>query len=93
MFHIIASLVLISASVAACGFRGEKGDKPASILLFNGTGTSPNDVAAVEAILDRNQLNYSTVNSSQLNAMRESQIRGYRLFVVPAEILSTSATA
>jgi glutamine amidotransferase-like uncharacterized protein len=37
----------------------------------------------VEAILNRNQLNYSTVNSSQLNKMGESEIRGYRLLIVP----------
>ena len=53
------------------------------ILLFNGTGTSPNDVKAIETILDSNHLNYSTVNSSQLNQMSESQIRGYRLLIVP----------
>src|SRR6266511_3817221 len=39
----------------------------APIILFNGTGTSSSDVAAVEAILNSNHLNYSTVNSSQLN--------------------------
>src|SRR5262249_54627509 len=53
------------------------------ILLFNGTGTSPNDVAAVETILNNNHLNYSTVNSSQLNDMSESQFRAYRLLIVP----------
>jgi glutamine amidotransferase-like uncharacterized protein len=53
------------------------------ILLFDGTGTSPGDVAAVETILNSNHLNYSTVNSSQLNHMSESQLRGYRLLIVP----------
>ena len=55
----------------------------APILLFSGTGTSPNDVAAVETILNGNHLNYSTVNSSQLNQMSESQIREYRLLIFP----------
>jgi glutamine amidotransferase-like uncharacterized protein len=55
----------------------------APILLFNGTGTSPNDVAAVETILNSHHLAYSTVNSSRLNEMGESQIRGYRLLIVP----------
>src|SRR5262249_36893317 len=54
-----------------------------NILLFNGTGTSPNDVAAVEAILKGNLLDHTTVNSSELNAMGESQIRAYRLLIVP----------
>jgi glutamine amidotransferase-like uncharacterized protein len=55
----------------------------APILLFNGTGTSPNDVAAVETILDVNHLTYATVNSSQLDAMDEPAIRAHRLLIVP----------
>jgi glutamine amidotransferase-like uncharacterized protein len=51
--------------------------------LFTGTGTSPNDVAAIATILDSSQLRYSTVNSFQLNWMAESQISGYRLLIVP----------
>ena len=47
----------------------------APILLFNGTGTSPNDVEAIETILNNNHLNYSSVNSAQLNAMGESQMQ------------------
>jgi glutamine amidotransferase-like uncharacterized protein len=93
---ILVSLVVISTAFTACGDRGDKGSMPTKganasaaatptppILLFNGTGTSPNDVAAVETILKSNHLNYSTVNSSQLNEMGESQIRGYRLLIVP----------
>jgi hypothetical protein len=89
---IIASLVLISTAFTACGVRGDKGSMPAKganaapILLFNGTGTSSNDVAAVETILNSNHLNYSSVNSSQLNEMGESQIRGYRRLIVRVEI-------
>jgi glutamine amidotransferase-like uncharacterized protein len=55
----------------------------AQILLFSGTGTSPNDVAAFETILKDKQLTYSKVNSSQLNVMSESQLRGYGLLIVP----------
>jgi glutamine amidotransferase-like uncharacterized protein len=65
--------------VTACGQGGDRG----SILLFNGTGTSPNDVQAVEAILETNHLSYSTVTSSRLNAMAESEMRGFRLLIVP----------
>jgi hypothetical protein len=53
------------------------------ILLFNGTGTSANDVSAVEAILGTLKLSYSTVNSSQLNGMSEIQLKAYKLFIVP----------
>lgn len=96
---IIAFLVLMSTAFIGCekgsmlakGATGSAAATPrpltsgdiAPILLFNGTGTSPNDVAAVETILSGNHLNYSTVNSSQLNEMGESQMRGYRLLIVP----------
>ena len=96
---IIASLVLISTAFSGCdkasvpkeGANASAAATPTSlrsrgiapILLFNGTGTSANDVAAVETILDSNDLNYSTVNSSQLNQMSESQLQGYRLLIVP----------
>jgi hypothetical protein len=53
------------------------------ILLFTGTGTSSSDVAAVEKILDSNKLTYSTANSSQLNAMSETQLKAYKLLIVP----------
>ena len=53
------------------------------ILLFNGTGTSANDVAAIETILPDNHLSYSTANSSELNDLSESQLTSYRLLIVP----------
>jgi glutamine amidotransferase-like uncharacterized protein len=74
------------------------GDAP--ILLFNGAGASPNDVAAIEGLLNQNRLNYSTVNSSQLNSISGSQLKRSRLLIVPGgnfiEIgngLSSEATA
>ena len=87
--RIIASLVLIATTFTGCGILGNKGSMPAKgakdapILLFNGTGTSPNDVAAVETILNSKHLNYGTVNSLQLNQMGESQLQAYRLLIVP----------
>ena len=53
------------------------------ILLFNGTGTSPGDVEALEKIFSSEHLRFSTVNSRQLNAMSESQLRQYRLLILP----------
>jgi glutamine amidotransferase-like uncharacterized protein len=73
------------AALTACGVRGGI-DLPAAdipILLFNGAGTSPGDVAAVESILRDNRLRYSTVDSRQLNRMGEPEIRGHRLLIVP----------
>lgn len=53
------------------------------ILLFNGTGTSPNDVKAVEAILKEKRLKYATMNSRQLNRVSESQLLAYHLMIIP----------
>jgi glutamine amidotransferase-like uncharacterized protein len=53
------------------------------ILLFNGAGTSPNDVAAFKEILDEQNLKYSTASSSQLNEMSETRLRSYRLLIIP----------
>jgi len=79
---LVTSLVLISWAFTACDIRDDDSGS-ASILLFNGTGTSPNDVKAFETILKDQHVNYSKVNSSQLNAMSESQLREYRLLIVP----------
>src|SRR5215510_9285203 len=72
---IVAALALLSSCRTSSGSP--------DILLFNGGGTSPNDVAALERILDENHFNYATANSRQLNRMSESQLRAYRLLIVP----------
>ena len=80
---IAASLLLISTALSACGPGSVSSHGIAPVLLFTGTGTSPGDVAALETILDNSNLNYSTVNSFQLNWMAESQIGVHRLLIVP----------
>jgi glutamine amidotransferase-like uncharacterized protein len=70
--------VLCAAALAGCGRIG-----PPEILLFDGAGTSPGDVAAVERILDANRLGYATAGSPLLNVMSEAQLREYRLLIVP----------
>ena len=84
-FHLIAWCIGL-LTLTACA--PSPPPPPASniappILLFSGTGTSPNDVKAVEAILKDSHLKYSTVNSRQLNGMSESQLMAYRLMIVP----------
>ena len=64
---------------AGCG----KSDGSAPILLFSGTGTSRGDVAAVETVLRRNHLEYSTVSSRALNGMGLPEMQGHRLLIVP----------
>jgi glutamine amidotransferase-like uncharacterized protein len=82
---IVAWLLLISAAFTACRLHTdkEKAGDLAPILLFTGKGTSPNDVAAVETVLESNHLVYSTANSTRLNGMSEVQLRGRRLLIVP----------
>ena len=53
------------------------------VLLFNGTGTTSSDVAAVEAVLDTLGVGYVTADSTELNAMTEPQLGGYKLMIVP----------
>jgi glutamine amidotransferase-like uncharacterized protein len=84
----IARSVLVGTLAALMSFTLTACAPPASssvppILLFNGAGTSANDVAAVEAILNDNHLDYTTVNSSVLNGMSASQLMAYRLMIVP----------
>jgi hypothetical protein len=52
------------------------------VLLFNGTGTSA-DVSAVEAVLGTLNLSYKTADSTQLDAMSEQQLAGYKLLIIP----------
>lgn len=52
------------------------------VLLFKGTGTS-SDVEAVQSVLDALDIGYITANSSELNAMSEAQLGGYKLVIIP----------
>ena len=76
-----ALLFMFSLAAMACAPPASHAVPP--ILLFGGAGTSVNDVAAVETILKDKHLEYSTVNSRQLNHMSESQLVAYRLMIVP----------
>ena len=71
------------AALAACGAREPRMPGPAAVLLFSGTGASPGDVDAIREILAAERLPYSTADSAQLNRMSESQLRAYRLVIVP----------
>ena len=76
-----ALVFVISLAATACTPPASHTVPP--ILLFGGAGTSVNDVAAVETILKDKHLEYSMVNSRQLNGMSESQLMAYRLMIIP----------
>jgi hypothetical protein len=69
--------------IAAVFIGGRNGEDKGGILLFTGTGASAGDVAAVERILRLNDLDYSKASSARLKQMSESQMREYRLLIVP----------
>ena len=73
-------LWLIAVSFAGCTASQPN---PGGILLFNGRGTSRNDVAAIEDILHERGLRYSTASSARVDAISESDLSAYRLLVVP----------
>lgn len=68
---------------AGCQGRDLRPARAAPILLFSGRGTSPGDVAAVEKILSREHLEYSSVGTRQLNGLTELEIRKYRFLIIP----------
>lgn len=74
-------LVLVPLAVIGCGTSAPVSNS--AILVFNGTGTSRNDVAAVEALLKARQLDFVTVNSQQLNRLSETELATRRLLIVP----------
>ena len=76
-------LVLCIAALALTACTPHGPDDAAPVLLFNGAGTSPNDVKAVEAILKDSRLVYSTVDSPQLNRMSGPQLMTHRLLIIP----------
>jgi glutamine amidotransferase-like uncharacterized protein len=73
-------LLCVSAFAAGCAAPAPTA---ADILLFNGRGTSSGDVAAIEDILRESGWRYSTASSAQLDGMSESELKTYRLLVVP----------
>ncbi|HTE05633.1 MAG TPA: BPL-N domain-containing protein [Planctomycetota bacterium] len=53
------------------------------VLLFNGSGTSPDDVVAIESLLEQSQISYSTADSAQLDEMSAARLHACRLIIVP----------
>jgi biotin protein ligase-like protein len=92
---IIALSFVIAIIVAGCGSQGRQATVPAPaalppaipaaepVLLFEGTGSSNSDVAAIKAVLKTLGLGYVTASSNQLDAMTEQQLGGYKLLIVP----------
>lgn len=76
-------LLLLPLAAAGCGETSDRTTTIPSVLLFNGRGTSPGDVAAVEDVLRARGVGYATASSEQLDAMSEAELKAYRLVVIP----------
>ena len=84
----ICQRLALMAAVAGIGMAGvgctpPVAKEPPAILLFNGTGVSPNDVRAIETILRKGGHRYATADSARLNGMREEELKAFRLILVP----------
>ena len=77
-FALVACLVCASLGGAGCGPKGS-----APILLFEGSGTSAEDVEALEVVLRANGFSYETANSWETNRMTPEAMTRYRLLIVP----------
>jgi len=86
--RLLICLALFALTLSGCerpGFSAvplTSGPVP-GILLFNGTGTSPTDVAAIENLLEKSRISYSTASSAQLDEMSAARLRSYHLIIVP----------
>ena len=90
---------IIYFSIALLFVNCKNNDSEAPILLFNGTGTSPNDVAAIKNILSSNHLDFELVNTAQLNGIDTNQLKQHQLIIIPGgdfiemgKSLTTAAT-
>jgi hypothetical protein len=75
---ILLTVVLVAST--SCRHRGEP---PAPVLLFDGTGTSRGDVVAIESLLDESGLAYDTVGSWGLDRMSDADLAAHRLLIMP----------
>jgi glutamine amidotransferase-like uncharacterized protein len=78
----LMSAAVVSTSTSTSGVLPAT-TSGATVLVYNGSGTSSTDVAAVESIVSSLHLGYHTANQSELDKMSVSQLLGYRLFLMP----------
>lgn len=86
--RLLVCLALFALNLSGCHRPGASAvaltsGRVPGILLFNGTGTSTNDVAAIETLLEKNRISYSTASSAKLDAMSAARLRSYHLIIVP----------
>jgi hypothetical protein len=85
---LLPALALASFTLFGCASPGTTTEQEATtstppILLFTGTGTSPNDVQAFKRILGASRFRYATADSRELDQMDEPRLKPHRLLIVP----------
>jgi glutamine amidotransferase-like uncharacterized protein len=84
MGRIKNRFILFIYFISAVLFAGCKSElREAPIILFSGTGTSPNDVKAIQNILSSNHMDFILVNSAQLNELDTNKLKKYKLLIIP----------
>jgi glutamine amidotransferase-like uncharacterized protein len=75
-------LVLIAVALTGCQhWRNQS--VPPPVLLFDGTGASRSDVAAIESLLAESGIPYATASSSRPDEMSEVELALHRLLIIP----------
>ncbi len=84
MGKIKIQFIYFTCFIIALFFANSKSTVQESpILLFNGTGTSPNDVEAIKNILYSNRMDFVILNTAQLNGLDTNQLGKYKLIFIP----------
>ena len=81
IFEIV--VVVLGVGLGACRRATPGAGELPSILLFDGRGTSRDDVTAIERLLERERLSYAKADSEQVDEMSELELASYRLLIVP----------
>lgn len=76
-------LIMGLLTAASISFTSNSNAQQATALLYNGNGSSPTDVVAIQGILGTMGISYHLVNHTQLNAMPLAVLQTYKLIVWP----------
>src|ERR1043165_4276336 len=83
---LCASALALSACLSGCqksSTTTEAAVMPKRIILYDGAGSSANDVKAIKALLDQESLPYTTADSDELDVMTPEQLAHADLLIMP----------
>lgn len=80
-----ACALALFAGLSGCHDSTARGDATLSarIVLFDGAGSSPNDVKAIKTLLNREKLDYITADSDELDLLTTEQLAHVDLLIMP----------